>query len=135
MSSTNLSTYFPGTSLQVPSPQFSRMYDYARDMIDHGKRLIMTESSKVTEKNNEFRKDHQQEDEDTDGSTYKSTVPSYNKSKEVIRFYLYPLEDFPSFWGPNSTCDYSKILNPKHDAYIYAIQAWLPDGYSQTYRS
>ena len=42
---------------------------------------------------------------------------------EEIRFYLYPLESFPSFWGPQSSCDYSKILTPKHDGYIYAIQA------------
>ena len=43
--------------------------------------------------------------------------------KEEIRFYLYPLESFPLFWGPNSTCDHSKMLTPKHDGYIYAIQA------------
>ena len=40
-----------------------------------------------------------------------------------IRFYLYPLELFPSFWGPNSTCDHSKKLTAKHDGYIYAINA------------
>ena len=36
---------------------------------------------------------------------------------------MYPLEYFPSFWGPHSTCDHSKLLTPKHDGYIYAIQA------------
>ena len=40
-----------------------------------------------------------------------------------VRFYLYPLELFPSFWGPNSTCDHSKQLTPKHDGYIHAINA------------
>ena len=45
------------------------------------------------------------------------------KWSQDIRFYLYPLEMFPSFWGPNSTCDHSKRVTPKHDAYIYAIQA------------
>ena len=40
-----------------------------------------------------------------------------------ITFYMYPLELFPSFWGPNSTCDHSKRLTPKHDGYIHAIQA------------
>ena len=36
---------------------------------------------------------------------------------------MYPLELFPSFWGPKSTCDHSKLLNDKHDGYFYAIQA------------
>ena len=40
-----------------------------------------------------------------------------------IQFYLYPLENFPSFWGANSTCDHSKLLTPKYDVYIHAIQA------------
>ena len=44
-------------------------------------------------------------------------------NEQEIRFYLYPLELFPSFWGPNSTCDHSKLLEVKHDGYIYAIQA------------
>ena len=42
--------------------------------------------------------------------------------KPEIKYYLYPLESFPSFWGPESKCDHSKIYNPKHDGYIYAIQ-------------
>ena len=57
---------------------------------------------------------------------HKSVALNYTMNEEwinEIRFYLYPLEKFPSFWGPNSTCDYTRILNPKHDAYIYAIQA------------
>ena len=44
-------------------------------------------------------------------------------TKQEMRFYIYPLELFPSFWGPNSTCDHSKLLTPKHDGYIHAIQA------------
>ena len=36
---------------------------------------------------------------------------------------MYPLDNFPSFWGPHSKCDHSKLLNPKHDGFIYAIQA------------
>ena len=48
-----------------------------------------------------------------------------NKDKWTaeVRFYLYPLELFPSFWGPNSTCDHSKQLTPKHDGHIHAINA------------
>ena len=42
---------------------------------------------------------------------------------EKITFYIYPLGLFPSFWGPNSTCDNSKPLTPKHDGYIHALQA------------
>ena len=45
------------------------------------------------------------------------------RTLQTIRFYLYPLENFPSFWGAGSTCDHSKLLTPKHDGYIYAIQA------------
>ena len=45
------------------------------------------------------------------------------KSYRMIPFYLYPLESFPSFWGPQSSCDHSKMLTEKHDGYIYAIQA------------
>ena len=44
-------------------------------------------------------------------------------SEGVLRFYLYPLESFPSFWGPQSTCDHSIVLSEKHDGYIFAIQA------------
>ena len=40
-----------------------------------------------------------------------------------IPFYLYPLDSFPSFWGPQSSCDHSTILTEKHDGYIYAIEA------------
>ena len=46
-----------------------------------------------------------------------------NKFSAEIWFYLYPLESFPSFWGPQSSCDHSKILTAKHDGYIHAIQA------------
>ena len=46
---------------------------------------------------------------------------SKGRSESKIKFYLYPLEYFPSFWGTNSTCDHSKVLTPKHDGYIYAI--------------
>ena len=45
------------------------------------------------------------------------------KNEPIIKFYLYRLEYFPSFWGKNSTCDHSKVLFQKHDSYIYAIQA------------
>ena len=45
------------------------------------------------------------------------------RTEPIIKFYLYPLEYFPSFWGKKSTCDHSKILFSKHDAYIFAIQA------------
>ena len=45
------------------------------------------------------------------------------KIKPEIKYYLYPLESFPSFWGPESKCDHSKIYNPKHDGYIHAMQA------------
>ena len=41
----------------------------------------------------------------------------------MIRFYMYPLGFFPSFWGPKSRCDHSKRLTAKHDGYIHAIQA------------
>ena len=27
------------------------------------------------------------------------------KNEPIIKFYLYRLEYFPSFWGKNSTCD------------------------------
>ena len=119
----------PGTSLlQVSSRQFSKVYDYAKDVMENGKRLISTKtkSAEVTEQRHEIHKGHQQEDENIveqhRGPFYKSQVPRKEWLKE-IPFFLYPLEDFPSFWGPNSTCDYKRILNPKHDAYIYAIQA------------
>ena len=46
-----------------------------------------------------------------------------NRTNHQIRFYLYPLKLFPSFWGPNTSCDHSKVYTPKHDAYIYTIQA------------
>ena len=57
-----------------------------------------------------------------------SVNPFYNtdqkpRNEPIIKFYLYPLEYFPSFWGKNSTCDHSKVLFEKHDSYIYAIQA------------
>jgi len=42
---------------------------------------------------------------------------------KMISFYLYPLELFPLFWGPNTSCDHSIMLTPKHDGYIHAIQA------------
>ena len=42
---------------------------------------------------------------------------------KAISFYLYPLELFPLFWGPNTSCDHSIMLTPKHDGYIHAIQA------------
>ena len=45
------------------------------------------------------------------------------RNEPIIKFYLYPLEYFPSFWGKKSTCDHSKVLFEKHDSYIYAIQA------------
>ena len=44
-------------------------------------------------------------------------------TEQEIRLYSYPLELFPSFWGPKSTCDHSKVLSDKHDGYFYAIQA------------
>ena len=126
---TNIATYLPGTSLlQVSSRQFSKVYDYAKDVMENGKRLISTKTklAEVTEQRHEIHKGHQQEDENIveqhRGPFYKSQVPRKEWLKE-IPFFLYPLEDFPSFWGPNSTCDYKRILNPKHDAYIYAIQA------------
>ena len=40
-----------------------------------------------------------------------------------IPFYMYPPDSFPSFWGPQSSCDHSTILTEKHDGYIYAIEA------------
>ena len=46
-----------------------------------------------------------------------------NKFSGDIPFYLYPLDSFPSFWGPQSSCDHSTILTEKHDGYIYAIEA------------
>ena len=41
----------------------------------------------------------------------------------VIPFYIYPLEMFPSFWGPKSTCRRGNILIPKHDEEIHALNA------------
>ena len=35
------------------------------------------------------------------------------RNEPIIKFYLYPLEYFPSFWGKNSTCDHSKVLFEK----------------------
>jgi len=41
----------------------------------------------------------------------------------VIKFYLYPLELFPSFWGPEAKCDFSKVKERKHDGFIFALEA------------
>ena len=42
----------------------------------------------------------------------------------VILFYVYPLEKFPIFFGPDSTCDLHYI-NEKHGSHKFALEAMM----------
>ena len=80
----------PATSLlQVPRPHFSKVYDYARDMIEHGKRLILTktESAKDTEQKQEIHKNHQQVYKDTVGQ---QTTNEINNGVFIQDLLIFP---------------------------------------------
>lgn len=54
-----------------------------------------------------------------------TSKPVYNHTMPSTLFYLYPLEQFPLFWGKNSSCDHAKSKTPKHDHAEFAWRAMM----------
>lgn len=54
------------------------------------------------------------------GSTEKQ-----ERGNEMVPFYLYPFQEFPSFWGRNSSCNHAKSFTSKHDHADFAWQAMM----------
>ena len=57
------------------------------------------------------------------GTTSFTTTAIFKNDTDIIPFYLYPPELFPSFWGANSSCDHSRVKTPKHDHEEFAYNA------------
>lgn len=101
-----------------------RLHDLEAELTALGDRnneleaILSDESTKARDKHNE-------ETAGIASSQMKKNGETQNDSMgPAVSFYVYPLEDFPSFFGPNTTCDHKQI-DVKHGIHHFALEAMM----------